>query len=201
MIKLIKLENSEPYKQFHDLYNKAIEANQRNTEAICISSYNQDLKEISSRFVNLKYIRNNQWFFYTNYDSPKSIDFEKHEQISCAIFWNKINVQIRFSAIIKKIDIEESNKYFLDRSLNKNALAVSSMQSQPISSYEMVKANYKNTLDDLKDSIQLIRPDYWGGYCMIPYYFEFWEGHENRLNKRLSFSKKDSEWNSIILQP
>ena len=35
------------------------------------------------------------------------------------------------------------------------------------------------------------RPDFWGGYSFIPYYFEFWQGHENRLNKRHVFEQQD----------
>ena len=35
----------------------------------------------------------------------------------------------------------------------------------------------------------------------IPYYFEFWQGHENRLNKRHVFEQIDNEWVERLLQP
>ena len=50
--------------------------------------------------------------------------------------------------------------------------------------------------DDLKKC-----PDYWGGYSFTPYYFEFWEGHESRLNKREVYEKSDDSWKHLILQP
>ena len=44
-------------------------------------------------------------------------------------------------------------------------------------------------------------PDYWGGFSFIPFYFEFWEGHESRLNKRESYEYKNNEWAHGFLQP
>ena len=50
--------------------------------------------------------------------------------------------------------------------------------------------------DDLKKC-----PEFWGGYSFTPYYFEFWEGHESRLNKREAYEKSDDSWKHLILQP
>ena len=77
-------------------------------------------------------------------------------------------------------------------------MAISSNQSKPISSYEKVSENYNKSLnnDNLKDC-----PEYWGGYSFVPYYFEFWEGHESRLNKREVYEIKNNEWDYFILQP
>ena len=44
-------------------------------------------------------------------------------------------------------------------------------------------------------------PDYWGGFSFVPYYFEFWEGNESRINKRESFILVDDNWNKSNLQP
>ena len=45
------------------------------------------------------------------------------------------------------------------------------------------------------------RPPYWGGYSFTPYYFEFWEGNINRLNKRIMFEKKNGNWDKYFLEP
>ena len=57
--------------------------------------------------------------------------------------------------------------------------------------YEKVLKN-----DNLKDC-----PEYWGGYTFVPYYFEFWEGHESRLNKREVYEMRNGHWEHFILQP
>ena len=114
------------------------------------------------------------------------------------MFWDSINVQIRIKAVIKKTLHEYNQKYFSDRSEKKNALAISSNQSKSIDSYIQVEKNYKRSLknDDLKKC-----PDYWGGFSFTPYYFEFWEGHESRINKREVFDKIDGTWKQSFLQP
>ena len=91
-----------------------------------------------------------------------------------------------------------NQRYFENRSKKKNALAISSNQSKPIDSYEQVIENYNKSLskDDLKKC-----PEYWGGYSFTPYYFEFWEGHESRLNKREIFEKIDGCWRHSFVQP
>jgi pyridoxine/pyridoxamine 5'-phosphate oxidase len=77
-------------------------------------------------------------------------------------------------------------------------LAISSSQSQPINSYEEVRTNYQNVLKNMN---LVDCPKYWGGFSFIPYYFEFWEGHDSRLNKREVFNKIDGIWKHSFLQP
>ena len=45
------------------------------------------------------------------------------------------------------------------------------------------------------------RPDFWGGYSFKPYYFEFWKGNENRLNKREVYNFIENKWQISFLQP
>ena len=45
------------------------------------------------------------------------------------------------------------------------------------------------------------RPDYWGGFSFTPYYFEFWQGHQSRINKREVFEKNSDDWMRYFLQP
>ena len=198
MIKFNNHNKEIPYLIFKDKYTEALEAGQRNIEAISISSYNKDSNQVDSRFVNLKFIDNKKFIFFSNYNSPKSIAFNSHNQIAALVYWPSINVQIRMMAKIKTTSNEYNQNYFFDRSEEKNALAISSNQSKPIDSYNQVKENYNKSLknDELKKC-----PEFWGGYSFTPYYFEFWEGHESRLNKREVFEKNDDNWEHFILQP
>lgn len=198
MIKFHNLESSMPYQALSSYYEKALSAGQKSIEAISISSYDINKKEVNSRFVNLKFIDKDKWIFFTNYDSPKSKEFLSHSQISGLMFWNKINLQIRVKAKIKRTEIDFNKNYFKDRSKKKNALAISSNQSMPIESYQDVVTRYEKTLigNNLEDC-----PDYWGGFSFTPYIIEFWEGHESRLNKRTLFKKQGTNWEKVYLQP
>ena len=198
MIQFNNLNQEIPYQLLKEKYDEAMNAGQKGIEAISIASYESKKNEVDSRYVNLKFISNDEFIFFSNYDSPKASAFNSHDQIAALVYWPSINVQIRMRAKIKRTTDEYNQKYFFDRSEEKNALAISSNQSKPIDSYNQVKENYNKSLknDDLKKC-----PEFWGGYAFTPYYFEFWEGHESRLNKREAYQKRDDSWEHLILQP
>ena len=199
MINFLNPSHEKPYILFQSLYQKAIENGQKGVEAISVSSYNEPLKEVEARYVNLKYIDNNEWIFFSNYLSPKANQFESHDQVSILIYWASINTQIRMKAKIFKTSSEFSDEHFQGRTKEKNALAISSNQSQAVDSFDEVTKNFNETLEIMASETP--RPDFWGGYSFIPYYFEFWQGHENRLNKRHVFRQEDDQWTEQLLQP
>ena len=189
--------NQLPLKKFREKYYKAKD-NENYPFAASISSYNPYSKEISSRFVNIKYLDDDKFIFFTNYNSPKAYDFEMHNQIAVNFYWNSINTQVRIQANIKKTPKSFNKKYFKNRNIEKNALAISSNQSNIINSFSEIKENYLK----VKENADLLDcPDFWGGYYFKPYKIEFWEGDKFRLNKRLLFLKQENEWISHILEP
>lgn len=198
MINFDCISKETPYVIFKAKYDEAINAGQKSIEAISISSFNNIIDEVDSRFVNLKLVRNNEFIFFSNYNSSKASAFNSHAQICALMYWSSTNVQIRMKAKIKKTSNEYNQKYFFNRSEEKNALAISSDQSKSIDSYNQVKENYNKSLvaDDLKKC-----PKYWGGYSFIPYYFEFWKGHESRINKREAYELIGRNWRCKVLQP
>ena len=56
MIKFINLNQAIPYLFLKDKYDDAIDAGQKNIEAISISSFNKEINKVDSRYVNIKFI-------------------------------------------------------------------------------------------------------------------------------------------------
>ena len=135
MIEFNNISRQTPYLIFSNLYDKSLNSGQKNIEAICIASYSSESNEVTARFVNLKFVNNKEFIFFSNYKSPKSKDFSSHDQITCVIYWNNINVQVRMKAYIKQTTKEFNDEYFAKRDAKKNALAISSNQSETISSF------------------------------------------------------------------
>ena len=198
MIVFKNISKLKPFMILNQKYHKAISKKQSSPEIICISSYDPKKNEVNSRYVNLKIIDNEEFIFFTNYNSPKSIQFQEHNQIAGVFYWQKINMQIRMKGRIKKTSLDFNNHYFESRSLEKNALAISSSQSNTIDSYDKVKERFQKILSE--GSLKKC-PEYWGGFSFTPYSFEFWEGHENRLNKRVLYTLEESNWIKRFLQP
>lgn len=198
MIRFTNINQDEPYKLFKSKYDEAFCKKQKNIEAVSISSYSKKTNEVDSRFVNLKIIDGKDFIFFSNYNSKKSKQFLSNDNIAALFFWNSINTQIRIKAKINLLDKLASDIYFETRNKEKNALAISSKQSETISSFSKVKENYLNAL---KESDLKKRPEYWGGFTFVPYEFEFWVGHEYRLNQRTLYKLKNDVWKKTFLQP
>lgn len=198
MIKFNNLNSEKPYAIFKAKYEDALNAGQKTIQAISISSFNTILNEVDSRYVNLKFINNNEFIFFSNYNSPKARSFDLHDQIAALFFWQATNTQIRMKAKIKKTTDEYNQNYFYDRQVEKNTLAISSYQSKPIHDYSQVKEKF----DKVYSSKNLKKcPKYWGGYSFTPYEIEFWEGNDFRLNKRDLYKKNKDTWSHSILEP
>ena len=197
MIQFNNLSQETPYLVFKDKYEDSLKAKQNNIEAISISSFSTSKKEVNARYVNLKFVNGKDFIFFTNYKSPKSQEFNQHNQITGLIYWSNTNTQIRMKAHIKQTSLDFNKTYFAKRDKKKNALAISSYQSSPISSYEALQENYELSL---KKNNLTECPEYWGGYSFTPYYFEFWEGHDLRLNKREVYELKNDKWVHSFIQ-
>ena len=198
MITIINPSKEKPYVRLIELYKIALKEKQRNIEAFVVSSFSNTANEVNSRCVNLKFIDGKDLIFFSNYNSPKASDFEEHPQISGILYWNKLDKQIRIKGSIKRTSKKYNQKYFESRDPKKNALAISSNQSNEIESYQSVLKRYKYSIHN--ENLDKC-PDFWGGYAITPYYFEFWEGHDQRINKREAFVLKDDDWNNFFHQP
>ena len=91
MITFLDYIDDEPHNLFYQLYNEALKKKQVSIEAVHISSWDESTNEADSRIVNLKYIKTNEWIFFSNFDSPKSNQFDLHNKITAIFFWPSIN--------------------------------------------------------------------------------------------------------------
>jgi pyridoxamine 5'-phosphate oxidase len=70
----------------------------------------------------------------------------------------------------------------------------------------LVSLRLEEALEKFKDS-EVPRPDYWGGYRIIPTRIEFWKGRSNRMHDRIEYVRtlhndgSFSSWQVQRLQP
>ena len=63
MIEFNNLNQEDPYILFKEKYEQALKAGQKAIEAISISSFNKQTAEVDSRYVNLKFVINDEFIF------------------------------------------------------------------------------------------------------------------------------------------
>ncbi len=198
MIKLLG-EINDNTKTIYEYFNLAQESGELNADACAVSTISKN-NSPDTRFVNIKYIENNDLIFFSNYNSTKSMQINLNNNACLVFYWKKINIQIRMRGIISKTSEEFSDQHFNGRSFEKNIAAIISKQSQEIESYEKIIESYDTFLENNQNK-DIERPNYWGGFKFSYDNFEIWKGSSFRLNERYLFERVDGEWLCKTLQP
>ncbi|GAB5466551.1 MAG: pyridoxamine 5'-phosphate oxidase [Candidatus Kapaibacteriales bacterium] len=187
-----------PFIQFAEWFEDAKQEGFKDPNAMSISTVGKNGRP-SSRMVLLKGFDESGFVFYTNYESRKANQIDENSFASLLFYWDKLERQVRIEGKLKKTTLEESEKYFKSRPLDSRIGARVSKQSRPLSSRGKLAAEVAKEL--AKHPINPPLPEYWGGYRLIPEYFEFWQGRRSRLHDRIVFELVGEEWNKSRLYP
>ena len=191
--------NINPFSQFKEWFDEAQAADFVEPNAMNIATVNLN-GEISSRMVLLKAFDEYGFVFFTNYNSSKAQDLFATKTAALNFWWDKLYRQVRIQGQVKKISQEESKNYFHSRPRGSQLGAIASSQSEVIDSYKILEDEYKR-LEQQFDDKNVPYPDHWGGFCVVPDLFEFWQGRPNRLHDRLRYTKTTSDWIIERLSP
>ena len=155
----------------------------------------------SVRTVLLKGIDERGFIFYTNYESRKAREMETTGRASLLFFWRSLERQVRIDGSVERVSPAESDAYFDTRPLDSRLSVYASRQSDVIDSRNMLEEAFERVRRTYGDG-PVPRPDWWGGYRIIPDAFEFWQGRANRLHDRLQYLKQgDGSWRRERLAP
>jgi pyridoxamine 5'-phosphate oxidase len=154
----------------------------------------------SSRMVLMKGFDENGAVFFTNYESPKSLDLDENNHASLLFHWDDCQRQLRIRGTVSKISPEESDAYFATRDTLSQVGAWASEQSQPLKS-RIVLMEKAATLMTKWMGRSIPRPEHWGGYRVSLDEIEFWQGHDGRLHDRIRYTYKNDVWSWTRLQP
>lgn len=188
--------SENPFTQFATWFKDAQNSSIQEPNAMMLSTANASGKP-SSRIVLLKEVNDEGFIFFSNYLSRKGREIAANPQAALLFFWDVLERQIRIEGEIKKVDEAISENYFNSRPLDSRIGSIISKQSEVIASREVLEEAFEK----YKAADNISRPKNWGGYILIPDYFEFWQGRPNRIHDRITFSKKENSWLEQRLAP
>jgi pyridoxamine 5'-phosphate oxidase len=155
----------------------------------------------SVRTVLLKGMDDRGFVFYTNYQSRKAREMEATGRASLLFFWPSLERQVRIDGTVEKTTGAESDAYFDTRPLDSRLSVYASRQSEAINSREALEEAFDRVKRTYGDG-PVPRPEWWGGYRVVPDEFEFWQGRASRLHDRLRYAKqRDGTWRRERLAP
>jgi pyridoxamine 5'-phosphate oxidase len=153
----------------------------------------------SVRFVLLKGIDERGIQFFTNYESRKAAELAANPRAAAAVHWQPQHRQIRFEGAVERLTAAESDAYFASRARGSRLGAWASAQSTEIADRGVLDARLAAASERFPDDVP--RPDYWGGFRLVPTVIEFWQGRPDRLHDREQLRLLDGVWVSRRLSP
>ncbi len=191
--------HADPFQQFVQWMDEAIKAGIKEPTAMSLATTGKNLLP-TNRIVLLKEIQNQGFIFFTNYESKKGYQLAENPYGSLLFFWPELERQIRIQGRIEKTSKEISDNYYLTRPAKRRIGAWASPQSQEIPNrkyLEELQTEYEKKFEGKPPQ----RPDNWGGFILMPYTFEFWQGRPNRLHDRIEYYLDDCDWKLRRLAP
>ncbi len=154
----------------------------------------------SARIVLLKNFDEKGFVFFTNYSGRKSLNIKENPFAALCFYWPALDKQIRLEGKVEKVSKQESDEYFDSRALESRIGAITSKQSQELSSRETFLKELEETRKKFEDK-DIPRPTSWGGWRIIPDYMEFWQAGNFRIHNREVYEKTSKGWRKKLLYP
>lgn len=187
----------EPFSFFKKWYKEAFKHNDI-ANAMTLSTADADGKP-SSRIVFLKELSDEDFIFYTNYNSHKGKNLAVNPNVSCLFFWAELERQVRIEGTVTKVSAKESDEYFNSRPRGSQLGAWASQQSEVLSSRQLLEERIHEF--NLKYPKKIPRPEHWGGYIIHAEKIEFWQGRASRLHDRVVYEKDGDTWEIYRINP
>jgi pyridoxamine 5'-phosphate oxidase len=188
---------ADPFVQFAHWFEQVRET-EIDPTAMALATATRDGRP-SVRNVLLKGVDNRGFVFYTNYRSRKAREIEATGRASLLFTWRSLERQVRVDGTVDKVSVAESDAYFVSRPIESRWSVYASKQSEVVDSRDTLELLFNAARERFED--QVPRPEWWGGYRVIPDEFEFWQGRPSRLHDRLRYLRDGGTWRRDRLAP
>jgi len=189
---------SAPLEQFHRWFDEAVRARLPEPNAMTLATVGPDGRP-STRVVLVKDADARGLVWYTNYRSRKGRELEANPHAALQFHWVELERVVRIEGLVERVAPEESDAYYAVRPLDSRLGAWASPQSEVIPTRAVLVANAARAAAE--HGLHPRRPEWWGGYRLVPDAWEFWQGRRSRLHDRLRYRLVDGAWTRERLAP
>ncbi|CAL2037286.1 unnamed protein product [Caenorhabditis brenneri] len=200
-----KLPTTDPFALF-DIWFRDVASQSDLTfeeiNAVSLSTVGKDLRP-SSRMVLLKAYTPTGFSFFTNYTSRKGHQLEENPNAAMLFYWPKVNRQVRVEGVVEKLPNEMAVAYWNSRPLASRIGSKASNQSEVVPNRQFLEDKKSELVEqaEREGHETISKPHSWGGFHLVPRYFEFWQGQSDRLHDRIVFERDTDIWLLKRLSP
>ncbi|GGJ74462.1 pyridoxamine 5'-phosphate oxidase [Deinococcus aquiradiocola] len=193
--------NPDPHAQFSRWLEEALGSDLPEPYAVTLATADETGRP-SARTVLLRGHDARGLVVYSNYLSHKGRDLHVNPQAELLFYWPTLERQVRAWGRVERLPEEESTAYFHKRPRDSQLAAhASDPQSAPIAGRAELDAKFAALHDRFPEGQPVPKPDFWGGYLLVPGGWEFWQGRPNRMHDRFEYLPAADGWRITRLMP
>ena len=167
------MDLNDPIELFKIWMSEAEKKEINDPNALSLATSNKD-NEPNVRMVLLKGLSVKGFVFYTNLNSPKSLDLKNNSKAAMCFHWKSLQRQVRISGSVTQVTDEEADLYYNSRPYESRIGAWASDQSKIMIERKELLKKIEEIKLKYKDEKNLPRPKHWSGWCLNPASIEFW---------------------------
>jgi pyridoxamine 5'-phosphate oxidase len=191
---------ADPIAQFRRWFEDAEQAGIHEPNAMTLATVGAD-GQPSARVVLLKEIDRHGLAFFTNLASRKSRELDPDARAALVFWWGPLARQVRFEGAVERVADAEADAYFASRPRGSQIGAWASAQSSVIPDRQTLEEAARSHDRRFGDG-EVPRPEFWGGFRLVPARVEFWQGRSDRLHDRLRYTRAAAgDWRIERLAP
>lgn len=190
---------SHPIDEFRALYKQAEVSESFDASRVALAT--ADARGVPQvRFVLVKQFSYKGFDIFTNYGSTKARHLLENPVAELAWHWHTLGKQVRVRGVVQVLSATESDAYFAARARESQIGAWASRQSEPLEDQAVLPAKIRE-LEKRFANGPVPRPDFWGGFRLVPDEIEFWTNGVARLHERVLHRRDGESWSAELLYP
>lgn len=193
------MDLDDPISRFRATCDRASELESFDASRCVLATATADGRP-SARFVLVKEIDDRGFRFHTHYGSRKARELAENPRAALAFHWASIGEQVRIEGTVELLEPELSDAYFASRPRGSQIGAWASPQSEPIEGRWVLLERIAGLEQRFGDDA-IPRPEFWGGYRLVPETIEFWKEGADRLHDRVLYQTNAQGWTVLHLAP
>ncbi len=191
--------DSDPFVEFGRWLQRARDLELLDATAMTLATADADGRP-SARVVLLKHVDRKGFCWYTDSRSQKGRELAVNPHAALLFHWRDLSRQVRVQGTAALLPAADAEKYFQIRPEGSRFSAAASCQSAEVESRSHLEDEVLRLRAAYPDG-DVPRPEAWLGYRLVPDYFEFWQGRDNRLHDRIAYVADGDSWIMKRLSP